>query len=534
MRILTRGELGDAEREVAGRAGMSVPVLRHRAGIAVVQFCTSHFKFQSVCVLCGRDRGEGMAAASSFFDRGFEVAVIVLAPGPNELSEDAVSFCSRLDGTPIWIKDEADFETEPVRQALDADLIVDCVAEIGICSQLSTLAKRAITAINDALAVVVSVNLPSGANADGITSIRKSVADVVYAQGVITFIAPNPAHVFGNFTSGPIAVHELGVQPVLVPNQTSLQACTGQEVAIAFPSRGPEAQTSECGHVLVVAGSRGKAGAAGLVGLAALRTGAGLVTVACPKSIQATVAGFAVDLMTEGLPDTSDGTIAFEAAEIAARALDGKDVLVIGPGLSIGEQTVRFVQHLVASCPRPMVIDGDAISALANRIADLRQTKSPFRVLALYPDEAARLLGISIAEIQADRLNMARRISAETACCVVLKGWRTVTAGVSGETWINMSGNPGLAKRGSGDVLAGMIAAAIARQQQVHRPATIRPVFDDMSVAAAVHLHGLASDVAREQLNENTALAGDVIARLSEAFRFCEAQRVGGLFYLQR
>ena len=534
MRILTSGELGDAEREVSGRAGMSVPVLRHRAGIVVVQFCTSHFKFQSVCVLSGRDRGEGLAAACAFSDRGFQVAVIVLARGPDELCEDAASFCSRLGGTPIWIGDEAGFESELVRRAFDADLIVDCVAETGACSQLSTLAKRAITAINDALATVVSVDLPSGADADSKTSIRESGADVVYAQGVITFIAPNPAHVFGELTSGPIAAHELGVQPVLVPNQVPLQACTGQEVAIAFPSRGPEAHKGEFGHVLVVAGSRGKAGAAGLAGLAALRTGAGLVTVACPRSIQATVAGFAAELMTEGLPETSDGGIALEAAKIVGKALGGKDVLVIGPGLSKGKQTVRFVQDLVLSCPWPMVIDGDAISALVDRMADLRQTRSPFRVLALHPDEAAQLLGVSTAEIQADRLNMARRISRETACCVVLGGWRTVTAGVSGETWINMSGNPALAKRGSGDVLAGMIAAAIARQQQVDRPATIRAVFDDMSVAAAVHLHGLAGDIACEHLNENTMLAGDVIARLSDAFRFCEAQRVGGLFYLQR
>ncbi len=534
MRILTSDEIREARRAAIKRPGTSTPVLMHRAGISVAQFCMSHFKFRSVCMLCGLDRGEGLAAAAAFLDFGFEIAVIVLGRGPNELTEDTASFCSRLNGAPIWAGSEADFETEPVRQALDADLIVDCVAETGVCSQLSTLVKRAIAAINDALATVVSVELPSGADADSKPSIRESVADVVFAQGVITFIAPNPAHVFGELTSGPIAVHELGVQPVLVPNQTGLQTCTGQEVAIAFPSRAPDAQKGDFGHVLVIAGSRARAGAAGLAGLAALRTGAGLVTVACPKSIQATVASFAGDLMTEGLPETGDGTIAFEAAEIADSALDGKDVLVIGPGLSRGEQTARFVQHLVASCPRPMVIDGDAISALAGRMAGLRQTNLPFRVLVLHPDEAARLLGVSTAEIQVDRLNMARRISAETACCVVLKGWRTVTAGVSGETWINMSGNPALAKRGAGDVLAGMIGAAIARQQQVHRPAATRAVFDDMSVAAAVHLHGLAGDVAREQLNENTLLAGDVIARLSDAFRFCEAQRVGGLFYLQR
>lgn len=534
MRILTRGESGDAEREVCGRAGMSAPVLKHRAGMAVVQFCTSHFKFQSVCVLSGRDRGEGLSAACAFSDRGFEVAVIVLARGPNELSEDAASFCSRLGGAPIWIGDEAGFETELVRQALDADLIVDCVAETGVCSQLSSLAKRAITTINDALAAVVSVELPSGADADSKTSIREGAADVVYAQGVIAFIAPNPAHVFGELTSGPIAVHELGVQPVLAPNQTGLQACTGQEVAIAFPSRRPDAHKGEFGHVLVVAGSRGKAGAAGLAGIAALRTGAGLVTVACPRSFQATVAGFGAELMTEGLPETSDSGLALEAAEIAGKALGGKDALVIGPGLSTGEETVRLVQHLVANCPLPMVIDGDAVIAFASRMADLRQTRSPFRILALHPGEAARLLGLSTAEIQADRLKVARQISTETGCCVVLKGWRTVTAGLSGETWVNMSGHPALAKWGSGDVLAGMIGAAIARQQQIHRPATTRAVFDDMSVAAAVHLHGLAGDIAREQLNENTVLAGDVIARLSDAFRFCEAQRVGGLFYLQR
>jgi ADP-dependent NAD(P)H-hydrate dehydratase / NAD(P)H-hydrate epimerase len=576
VRLLTSDEVRHAEREAIRRPGMSTLVLMQRAGTAVAQFCLAQFKFNSVCVICGKGNngGDGMVAAEALRPVAGKVSVIILAQDANGLSADAAAMCARLNLQPIWIADPAAFDSDAVREALAADLIVDAVVGTGFKPPLHGLPKRAVDAMNDAFGAVVSVDLPSGVDADISRPAHESSADMVFAHGIITFIAPKPAHVFGELTAGPIAVSEIGVQPVLVPNQTGLSGITGQEVGIAFPPRPRDANKGLFGHVMVIAGSLGKAGAAGLAGIAALRTGAGLVTVACPKSIQATVASFAPELMTEGLPETDDGSIAMEAAGKVEQLLAGKNAVVLGPGLSRNSDTAEFVRRLVARCPLPLVLDADGLNAFDGHYSELKPLgEAPsFRVLTPHPGEAARLLGVSIKEIQADRLEMAKRLSRETGSCVVLKGSRTIVAGLSDETWINMTGNPALAKGGTGDVLSGMVGAALARratglktqtsagttaaegshaametgsqtrarikEYQERRlklnSAQTAAFLNDVRVAAAVHLHGLAADLARDRLHENTVLATDVPQQLSTALRECELEVDQGLFYLQK
>jgi hydroxyethylthiazole kinase-like uncharacterized protein yjeF len=577
MRILTSDGVRQAEREAISRPGMSTLVLMQRAGTAVAQFCLAHFKFNSVCVVCGKGNngGDGLVAAEALRPVAGKVSVVILAQDVGQLSPDAAAMCSRLNLQPLWVADAAAFDTDAVREALAADLIIDAVVGTGFKPPLRGLPKQAVEAINDAFGTVVAVDLPSGVDADITRPAHESHEDMVFAHGIITFIAPKPAHVFGELTSGPIAVSEIGVQPALIPNQTGLSAITGQEVGIAFPPRPRDSNKGLFGHVLVIAGSLGKAGAAGLAGMAALRTGAGLVTVACPSSIQSTVAGFAAEMMTEGLPETDEGSIAMAATGKVEHLLAGKDAVVLGPGVSRNPDTAEFVRWLVARCPAPLVLDADGLNAFDGHYDGLkpRGEGAPFRVLTPHPGEAARLLDVSTKEIQADRLGVARRISRETGSCVVLKGWRTVVAGVSGETWINMTGNPALAKGGSGDVLSGMTGAALARHeasalplpqtaggpepvktwmheiygtdsneklrkyqvQQLQRNSALASVFlKDVRVASAVHLHGLAGDFARDMLHENTVLAGDLPEHLAEAFRDCEQQMERGLFYLQK
>jgi ADP-dependent NAD(P)H-hydrate dehydratase / NAD(P)H-hydrate epimerase len=578
MRILTSDEVRQAEREAIGRPGMSTLVLMQRAGTAVAQFCLAHFKFSSVCVICGKGNngGDGLVAAEALRPVAGKISVIILAPDMSGLSPDAAAVCSRLNLQPIWITDPAAFDSDAVREALSAELIIDAVVGTGFKPPLRGLPKRAVDAMNDAFGAVVSVDLPSGVDADLTRPAHESNADMVFAHGIITFIAPKPAHVFGELTTGPIAVSEIGVQPALVPNLTKLNVVTGQEVGIAFPPRPRDANKGLFGHVLVISGSLGKAGAAGMAGMAALRTGAGLVTVACPKSIQATVAGFAPELMTEGLPETGEGSIAMEALGKVDQLLAGKDAVVLGPGVSRHAETAEFVRRLVPRCPSALVLDADGLNAFDGHSAELkpRGETAPFRVLTPHPGEAARLLGISIKEIQADRLEMAKRISRDTGSCVVLKGSRTIVAGFSDETWINMTGNPAMAKGGSGDVLSGIIGAALARkpgnprpqetaggpqpeptktwmheiygadsreklrkyqaQQLQHNSALASTFLKDVSVAAAVHLHGLTGDFARDMLHENTVLSSDLLEHLAEGFRDCEQQMDRQLFYLQK
>ncbi|HYL10880.1 MAG TPA: NAD(P)H-hydrate dehydratase, partial [Candidatus Acidoferrales bacterium] len=412
MRILTCDEVRQAEQEATARPKISTLVLMQRAGHAVAQFCMSRFKFKSVCVVCGRGNigGDGLAAAASLRNFGVEVSVVILAEGVGALSPDAGDLCSRLALQPMWIANDADFESEALREALGADLIIDAIVGTGFKPPLEGLARKAVEAINDAFGTIVSVDMPSGVDADSRVPAHESGDDAVFAHGIITFIAPKPTHVFGELTSGPIAVSEIGVQPALVPNTTGLGVITGQEVGITFPPRLQDAHKGQFGHVLVIAGSWGKAGAAALAGMAALRTGAGLVTIACPKSIQSTVAGFAPELMTEGLKETREGTISMEASDQLESLLTGKDAIVLGPGLSRNPGTTKFVRRLVARSPLPMVLDADGLNAFDGHYADLkaRGDGAPFRVLTPHPGEAARLIGVSTNDIQADRLEVAR------------------------------------------------------------------------------------------------------------------------------
>jgi NAD(P)H-hydrate epimerase len=577
MRILTTDEVRQAEREAAGRPNMSTLVLTQRAGSAAAQFCLAHFKFNSVCVVCGKGNngGKGMATAEALRSVAAEMSVIILARDESELSPDTAAMCARLSLPPIWIADAAALDGDVVREALAADLIIDAVLGTGFKAPLSGLPQTAVEAINNAFGTVVSVDVPSGLAADLAQESAASKQEMVFAHGIVTFTAPRPAHVFGDLTTGPIAVSEIGVQPVAVSNSTGLQVVTGQEVGITFPPRRRGAHKGSFGHVLVVAGSLGKAGAAGLAGLAALSAGAGLVTVVCPKSIQATISSIAPELMTEGLEETSEGSVALTAIYRLEQLLEGKDAVVVGPGLSQNAETAECVRQLVTKIHQPLVLDADGLNAFDQHYGELKAPEPGFRVLTPHPGEASTLVGISIKDIESSRTETGRCMARDTGACVVLKGWHTVVAGASGETWINMSGNPAMAKGGCGDVLSGIIGAALAglearkssqerlpagpdpmpsktwvqeiygadpneklrklQAQQLQRNSQIASAFlKDVAVAAAVHLHGLAGDFARDMLHEHTVLASHVIKHLPEAFRDCEEQLEQYLFYLQK
>jgi len=437
---------------------------------------------------------------------------------------------------------------------------------------------------------------------------------MVHADGIVSFTAPKPALVFGGLTSGPIAIAQIGSPGKLVSAygrfldamQTEMTsrlfqgaaeagpATTGQEYkrsdidvvvssdvqALSIPRRAA-AHKGNFGHVLVVGGSVGKSGAAAMAGLAALRAGAGLVTVACPKSAQVAVASFAPELMTEPLPETDQGTISLLALTRREELLKGKTVVVIGPGLSQVPETAEFIRDLVSICQASMVIDADAINAFAGHADDLQPNQgeefSPC-VLTPHPGEMSRLMGWSVADIQAHRIQAARQAAAKTGACVVLKGHNTVIANAQGHLWINPTGNPGMAKGGSGDVLSGITAGILAQSplgmvgmwgwrvgpeaqprdiraaeemkeilagndpqkaEQFHaklqgKIREAKVLLAAMYVTKAVYLHGLAGDIAASIYGENSMLATDIITCLGEAFSVCDDEATSKFAYLQR
>lgn len=245
-----------------------------------------------------------------------------------------------------------------------------------------------------------------------------------------------------------------------------------------------------------------------MAGISALRAGAGLSTVATPKSALPTVAGFHPELMTEPLTETEAGTIAKNAGGRLDELAKGKTVLAVGPGISRHAQTAELVRTLAENCQAPLVLDADGLNAFEGRADELNGNHRSL-VITPHPGEMARLAGCTTAEVQKDRLGVARKFASQHELTVVLKGHRTLVVRPDGEAWVNTTGNPGMSTGGTGDILTGMVAGMIAQH----------PKEVVLAVLAAVHLHGLAGDVMCESVGEHSLVATDLLHGLPEAFR---------------
>jgi NAD(P)H-hydrate epimerase len=371
-------------------------------------------------------------------------------------------------------------------------------------------------------APVISVDLPSGWDAD---SKEMRAEGAFRSDAAITFTAPKLAHIFGALTRGPVAVAPIGSpQEAILPTPgepaegevSSNLRWTGASKRIIEQPRDQDSHKGRFGHVLVVGGSAGKAGAPGMAALGALRAGAGLVTVAVPSGILPIVAGYAPEAMTYPLGESARGGISPGVLEPESleNLLRGISVLAVGPGLGREADAADFARELVRRTELPAVLDADGLNAFETRtdLLDGRGRLDGSRrtlVLTPHPGEMARLMGCAVADIERDRISAARDFALQHKSTVVLKGWRTLVAHPDGEVAVNTSGNPALAKGGSGDVLTGIMAAMIAQF-----PDRIRE-----AVECAVWLHGAAADQFIRNQDEHTMLATDLLRHLSGAIR---------------
>jgi hydroxyethylthiazole kinase-like uncharacterized protein yjeF len=601
MKIVTAEEMRAIDRATTEKYGVPSLTLMENAGAAVAEFALKHFDFESVCAVCGKGNngGDGFVAARKLHEAGKKVSVIVLAE-LDDLRGDAREMFKKLPLGPIFLPAEKFLDIPKVEQMLKSDLILDAILGTGFKPPLKGLAEKAIIRINKAPGFILAVDIPSGIDADieeppeGIT--------YVHADSIISFTAAKPAIVFGNLTDGPIAIAAIGSPQRAIPPQSRLpeNVFTSRDAQSISMPRLPDAHKGDFGHILVIGGSVGKSGAAAMAGMAALRAGAGLVTVASPKSVQPLIAAYAPELMTEALPETAEGTISLLALAERERLLKGKSVVVIGPGLSRNDETAEFVRDLVSVCSAAMVIDADGLNAFQGAAEELQPDSDvgPFsiRVLTPHPGEMSRLIGIPTGDIQLNRIGLAGKTARDTGTCIVLKGHRTVVANAYGQAWINTTGNPGMAKGGSGDVLSGIVAAMLAQFTQMEgagfmppemgtdiqeaellptsmfqwisgndpdaeRIRSLRDAYtkkkDDsllkevqslmhkkaryaitlvgsLHVAKAVYLHGLAGDIAASLYGQQSMIATDIINCLGEAFAVCEAEALSKFVYLQR
>jgi NAD(P)H-hydrate epimerase len=406
-------------------------------------------------------------------------------------------------GCPVWLNEITD-------EMRTATLVVDAVLGTGLEGPAKGQAAEMIQAINQAfpLADVVSVDVPSGAASD---SGELPGQTVVRAKHTITFTALKPCLVFdpGCEWAGKVHVAPIGTPPELLENDATLWlSLSGPErFAHLFEPRPNDSNKGAFGHVLVIAGGRGKTGAAAMAGMAALRAGAGLSTVASAASAIPVIASFAPEIMTEPLAETDAGSIAMSApADPAIKAItDKKTVIAIGPGMGRHPETVQFIRRFVAESTIPVVVDADAVNAIAGG----RLKYAGLRILTPHPGEMSRLTGISIAEVQSDRVGTARAFAIEHGVYLVLKGNRTVVAAPDGRIWINPTGSPSLATGGTGDVLTGMISGMVAQF----------PRQLEAALLAAVYLHGRAGELGAAKLGENSLIATDLFQFLPEAIR---------------
>jgi NAD(P)H-hydrate epimerase len=518
MNILSAAEMQACDRATTERFGVASVKLMRAASAAVADFARQQFKqARRVTVLCGRGNngGDGMMAARLLAGAGLDVTTLLLGP-PESLKGDACTawgelLASAVPGT-VHVVETVD-ELARHNGALEADLIVDAVLGTGFKPPLKGLALAALEWLKGSVVPVLAVDLPSGWAAD--ETVATVSGPVFPADAVITFTAPKPAHVFGQLTrrwEQPVVVAPIGSPEAAIVSALKL-GWAGSSLAMVQAPRAAAANKGNFGHVLLVGGSVGKSGAPAMASLAALRAGAGLVTAAVPAPVVALVAAIAPELMTHPLLAGTAGCISAEnlAPELLAAFTAGKTVLAVGPGLGQSTETVKFIAGLLSATKIPAVIDADALNILAAKPVLLAKlAKGRTLVLTPHPGEMARLAGITVAEVQANRLEVAREFARRVGVTLVLKGARTLIAHPDGRVAVNTSGNPGMAKGGSGDLLTGLTAGLLAQY----------PAEAARAVEAAVYLHGLAADMAVSEADEHTLLATDGLAQLSRAFRF--------------
>ncbi len=509
MKIVSAAEMREIDRVSSQRFGVPSLTLMENAGSAVAEFVLSRYpSMQRVGVVCGKGNngGDGLVAARKLHEAGRGVRVLLLAE-PSEVRGDAAEMLSRLLASPAVARSHEELSQSSARAVFECDLLIDAILGTGFKPPVSGLYAEAVARLNASPAVVIAVDIPSGADAD---IMGEQTGAVVRADAVVTFTAPRPAHTFGSLTPGPTVVAPIGSPEEAIVSSLQLNVITARDLAPWLAPRPPAANKGNFGHVLVIGGAVGKAGSVAMAGMAALRAGAGLSTVGTPKSVLPTVAGFHPELMTEPLEETEAGTISKRVlgyGHLDALVKD-KTVLAIGPGISRHAETAEVVRTMVKKYQQPMVLDADGLNAFEGRAGELNG-QGRWLVITPHPGEMARLIGSSAAAVQRDRLNIARAFAREHEVMVVLKGHRSLIAAPDGTVWVNTTGNPGMATGGTGDILTGMTAGFMAQNPERVLEA----------VCAAVYLHGLAGDVARETMGEHSLVATDLIQCLPEAFR---------------
>lgn len=520
MRVLTAAQMREADRMAIDDLGIPSLVLMENAGrqvAAAIEALFPDLSGRRVAVLAGRGNngGDGFVIARTLLERVVDVPVFLVG-AVADVRGDArhnLEVLGRLGASVVEIADEHAWELH-FSEISTCDLIVDAMFGTGLRQVLDGMYPTIVGDLNGSGIPVVSVDVPSGLLADT----HEVLGEAVRAAATVTLASPKICHILppAQRVCGELVIADIGIPEAIIERVDGpyVEVITRGVMQAVLEPRDPEAHKGEFGRVLIVAGSMGKSGAAHLAAMAALRSGAGLVTVATPRSVQPILAAMAPEYMTIGLPEDDDGQVTAEGIErvLAAQA----DVIAMGPGLGTGDGVRAFVHGVIERVGVPIVLDADALNACAGEHARLLAGRDGHDVIITpHPGEMARLTGLTTEEVQKDRIGVARSFAESHQLHVVLKGHRTLVAAPEGSVAINMTGNPGMATGGTGDVLTGVIAGWFGQLLDAEGASRL-----------GVYLHGHAGDLAMADLGETALTASDLLTYLGDAVLELSAQRV--------
>lgn len=513
MRIFTSEQTRQAE-ENAVALGMNWLRLMENAGAAASRVIREKFsvKHKNVAIVCGRGNngGDGYVVARKLNESGAKVAVIQSDGAPG--TPTAFEMYRRITDIGIPVIDYRSNRERAEQIIKSSDIVIDSIFGIGFYGEVTGDTKKIIEIINGTYAKVVSLDVPSGADCD--TGAVKGVC--VKADLTISFTVYKPCHVMHPACEycGEVVAVSIGMPNEAVESiATSLQSIERNDIIPNLLVKKRNTHKGDFGTALLVCGSVGMSGAAGIAAKSAIRTGVGLVKAVIPKSIYCPLASSLYEPIFCVAPETDSGTLSEEGLDMILSEAESATAILIGCGLGKSKDIIEIVKWLITKADRPIVLDADGINAICGCIDIIKQAKAPL-ILTPHPGEMARLLNTTSDKVQASRLKTAREFASEYGVYLVLKGSGTIVALPDGRAYVNLTGNHGMSSAGSGDMLAGMMVSLLAQG-----------LSPDKAAVTAVYLHGHAGDRTAAKLSKRAMSASDMIDELPLLFRDIETVR---------
>jgi len=513
MKVVTADQMKTLDRRTIHERGVPGIDLMENAGKGATEVILRRFPNlprKRVAIIAGKGNngGDAFVIARHLINRDLEVNVFLLAEN-KAVKGDAKTNLDILTKDGIEVRELVTLrEFESIRDdLLSHDLFIEGILGTGLASEVKGYYREVISTLNATGKPIVAIDIPSGLDATS----GKPLGTCIKAAFTPTFGLPKVGQLIhpGVEFVGELEVIDIGIPGDLIEEEdirSHLIQYEDIQGLLAVP-RHADTHKGDYGHLLVLAGSVGKTGAAALACKAAMRVGAGLVTLGIPRSLNEIMEVKLTETMTMPLPETKSRTLGLDAFRKIIEISQGIQALVIGPGISTTDETAQLVRKLVKSLPFPLVIDADGLTALSVEPEILKDIESPI-ILTPHPGEMARLTGLSSKAIQEDRIETSRNFAIEYGVYLVLKGSRTIIAQPDGNIHINPSGNPGMASGGTGDVLTGMIGGLVC---QGLRPAS--------AAIAATYIHGLAGDLVADERGEMALIATDLLEKIPHVLR---------------